>query len=157
MAAPKKNQNNLKHGKRYTRIYNIWRTMKQRCVNPKCINFHLYGGRGIEVCTEWQNSFQSFYDWSMANGYAENLTIDRKDVNGNYEPSNCRWATQKEQQNNRSNNVTLELNGINHTVGEWAEISGISITTIHARLKRGWSVERTLNTVPCVGRNQFTT
>lgn len=84
-----------------TRIFHIWYNLNNRCYNPKVNNFHSYGGRGITVCDEWRNSFESFYDWAMANGYREDLTIDRIDVNGNYEPSNCRWATQEQQQNNK--------------------------------------------------------
>ena len=92
---------NTIHGKYHTRLHGVWNCMKQRCNNPNNQKYKDYGGRGIKVCEEWLHDFQSFYDWAMSNGYADGLSIDRKDVNGDYEPSNCRWATMKEQRHNR--------------------------------------------------------
>lgn len=90
-----------KHGLRYTRIYNIWLGIKRRIFDANCKEFYLYGGRGITMCDEWRDDFTSFYNWSMNNGYSDNLSIDRIDTDGGYFPNNCRWATAKEQACNR--------------------------------------------------------
>lgn len=91
----------LRHGKSKTRLYHIWANMIQRCENPKSNRFHLYGGRGVSVCKEWREDFMNFYSWAIQNGYTDTLSIDRIDADGNYEPSNCRWATMSEQNKNR--------------------------------------------------------
>lgn len=129
-----------------TRLYSIWVGMIKRCYTPSSGNYRLYGKRGISVCDEWRNSFISFRDWALANGYKDCLTIDRIDGNKNYEPSNCRWATQKEQSNNISTNHYLEANGKRMTVCQWAEYLGVNHKTLETRIHRGWSDERVVNT-----------
>lgn len=125
-----------KHGMCYTRIHIIHRNMKGRCYNKNDHAYPMYGGRGIEVCKEWKDDFLNFYDWAMQSGYNDSLTIDRIDVNGNYEPNNCRWVGMKEQQNNRTNNVFLSYNDETHTLSEWAEKIGITKSAIYHRYER---------------------
>lgn len=129
-----------------TRVYHIWQLMKQRCYNENKDGYERYGGRGIRVCEEWKSSFEGFYKWSMANGYTDKKSIDRINVNGNYEPSNCRWTTSKEQCNNRSSNHNIEYKGEIKTLEQWAEEKGLTRYIIHHRLKKGWSIEKTLET-----------
>lgn len=132
------------HGMYGSRLYNIYSSMVQRCTNPNNTDFHNYGGRGITVCEEWLD-FENFKKWAIENGYADDLTIDRADVNGNYEPSNCRWTSSKKQNNNRRNNRLLTFNGETHTMAEWADITGIRYAVLACRIiNHKWSVERAL-------------
>lgn len=112
--------------------------MKQRCYNKNRDCYDNYGGRGIIVCDEWKDSFSNFYFWAIKNGYSDDLTIDRIDVDGNYEPNNCRWATRKIQDNNRRTNRYITIDGITHTLEEWIDIYGMSKNTVRQRIKRGW-------------------
>lgn len=138
-------EKHLTHGKRRTRIYRIWCHLKGRCLTPSNKKYYCYGGRGITVCDEWRDDFQAFYEWAMANGYRDDLTIDRIDVNGNYDPSNCRWVTMQEQAANKQNTVIITYNGETKTLKEWAETTGIPRNVIYNRLYNHWSVNDIFN------------
>lgn len=130
-----------------SRLYKIWVHIKERCENPNCKDYEHYGKRGIFVCEEWMNSFVIFADWALKSGYNDTLTIDRTNVNDGYYPGNCRWANMKTQENNKTDNRILALNGETKTLSQWSDITGISATTISARLnKLGWTIEEALTT-----------
>lgn len=133
---------NLTHGKSSTPTYKSWAHMLARCRNPKDARYNDYGGRGVKVCERW-DSFGSFLA-DMGEAPA-GKTIDRKDVNGNYEPSNCRWATDTEQARNTRSNRILFAFGEQMTLAAWSEKTGINEETISSRIKRGWTVERSLS------------
>ena len=142
------------HGQTESRLYNIWCGMKSRCENK---NYEHYGKRGISVCEEWKKSFISFRDWAMQNGYTENLTIDRIDVNGNYCPDNCRWATYLEQARNKTKNIKVTINGVTKCVAEWCEEYGILQTTVYQRVTNfGWNYYDAITT-PVRTRNRMIT
>lgn len=128
---------NKTHGKRRTRLYCIWKNMKQRCGNPNNTAYKDYGGRGISVCREWAEDFGAFYDWAMANGYDDDLQIDRIDNDAGYSPENCRWITQAGNLANTRRNILVEIRGEKHTIAEWARISGVNERTLHHRLRAG--------------------
>jgi len=134
------------HGKSYTRLFNIWIGMRQRCRDTALPEYPRYGGRGIKVCSEWDENFETFEKWAYENGYDDSLTIDRIDVNGNYEPSNCRWITMFEQQSNKRSNILLTYKGETRTAKEWSRITNISYSALIQRVHRGWDVERVLTT-----------
>lgn len=137
---------NTKHGMYNTRLYHIWQGMKQRC-SRTCPEheYNNYYGRGIRVCLEWENDFETFMKWAIDNGYGEGLTIDRIDVNGNYEPKNCQWASPIEQARNKRNTLMIKYRGEERSLPEWAEILGVNYSTLGARLRRGMSVEEAFN------------
>ena len=120
--------------------------MKNRCYNTSNKFYKDYGGRGITVCDEWQgkDGHKNFQKWALESGWQEGYSIDRIDVNGNYEPSNCRWADAKEQANNRRNNIPVTINGVTKNATEWAEEIGISERAFMSRIKYGWSEDRLL-------------
>lgn len=125
--------------------YQTWSRIKSRCYDPNEIGYHRYGGRGITVCDRWLESFENFLS-DMGERPSQNHSIDREDNDGNYEPSNCKWSTKKEQANNRRSNRILSYKGQDKTTSQWADEIGIGQSTIHARLKRGWSIKKTLST-----------
>ena len=123
--------------------YRIWISMNDRCYNEKSVVFHNYGGRGITVCTRWRESMQAFYDdmGPRPDGY----TLDRINNDGPYSLENCRWATMKEQQNNRRDNHMLTYDGKTMTISQWADFLGVTQNLLNRRLHMGWSDERTLS------------
>lgn len=128
-----------------TRIHRIWSDMKRRCTNPKRQFYYRYGGRGIRVCKEWEDSFLAFYDWSMANRYSDSLSIDRINNDGNYEPSNCRWVTSRDQFFNKSDTIpSIIYNQRTQTLKEWASELNVSYHTLFSRYQRGWQTEKIL-------------
>lgn len=137
----------LRKGIGCTRLYRIWLSMRTRCNNKKRHDYKEYGGRGIKVCNEWDN-YENFRDWSLMNGYANNLSIDRIDNNSGYSSDNCRWTTQSQQMRNTRKNKFLEFNGERKTLVEWSEITGIKYHTLKNRVnKYGYSDEEAL-TIP---------
>lgn len=140
-----------KHGMSKTRLFKVWRHMRERCYYPFHKSYKYYGGRGISVCDEWlgEDGFINFYNWSIENGFDENAdymqcTIDRIDTNGNYEPSNCRFISIEEQCNNRRNNHWLEYQGERHTISQWSKLLEIPSSTLYKRTELGWTDGETL-------------
>jgi hypothetical protein len=132
-----------KHGYSKEPWYVTYRGMMNRCYRKKAGNYKYYGKQGIGVCGEWHN-IENFKKWVAESNYEEGLTLDRLDPCGDYCPENCRWATRKEQCNNRKNTVFLEYEGKRHTISEWADIKGINRSTLNNRVCRGWDVEKAL-------------
>lgn len=141
MTAESASKRNRTHGDRHTRLYGIWTNMKTRCTNDNCNRSKYYLKKGISVCEEWE-SYENFKKWSLENGYNDSLTLDRIDNSKGYEPSNCRWATYKQQERNKTNNHVITYKGISKTMVEWSETLGINHGTLRSRIYRGWSIKR---------------
>lgn len=134
--------NHATHGQSKTRLYTIWTHMRQRC---RDVGNRQYHDRGIRVCREWDQSFESFRDWSLQNGYREDLSIDRIDNNGDYEPQNCRWTDTITQSNNRRTNRMVTYQGKTMTLANWCRELGLKYGTISQRISiRGWTEEEAL-------------
>lgn len=145
------------HGMSETKIYATWCRMKGRCYSKTNRKYYRYGARGITVCDEWlgENGFMNFYNWSMENGYSEELSIDRIDNDKGYSPDNCRWADNFQQANNTSKTHKITYNGETHSIAEWSRILGISRCVIKDRItKLHWSDDLALST-PVLRREQW--
>ena len=137
-----------KHGMSKTRLYQCYKLMKNRCYNINNIRYYLYGGRGIKVCDEWLGEFGSinFIEWSLNNGYDDNLTLDRIDNNKDYSPENCRWATRKQQSNNLRANRKFSINGKEYTISQISDEYNIPYKTLYGRIRNNWSIEKCIST-----------
>lgn len=133
-----------KHGKYGTKLYKAWRGMKDRCYNIHDNHYKDWGKRGIKVCNEWIDDFQAFYKWAVDNGYRSDLTIDRINVNRNYEPDNCRWVDMKTQNRNKRNTKYITYKGETKSLAEWCEVYNSNYQKVWNRLRLGWSIERAL-------------
>lgn len=134
------------HGLSKHPLFSVWLCIKFRCYNPNSIGYKDYGGRGIKMCQLWIKDFVPFYNWALANGYEKGLTIEIKNVNGNYEPSNCCWIPQAEQQRNKRTNVRVTIMNETKCLKEWCLLLGIKYKIAHQRLTRDkWSIVQVLN------------
>lgn len=140
------NPHHCTHGLTHHPLYRVWQRMKGCTTNPNHQDYEWYGGKGIRVYEEWFNDFVKFYEWSIANGYRHGLTIDRKDSNGHYEPSNCRWIPFKEQAVNKTTSVYLTHEGVTRTISEWSEVTGIKYNTLYNRFIKGLPSDKILST-----------
>lgn len=130
-------ERNRTHGMSDSKEYKTWRSMLDRCSKPSQVSFERYGGRGITVCERWKNSFEHFLS-DMGMMPSPEYTIERNDSNGNYEPTNCRWATKIEQANNKRNTVWVDVAGVKRSAAEWSRLTGISGCSIRRRIQKGW-------------------
>ena len=146
----KRPHHNATHGGSNTKLYSTWRNMLYRCENPKNRAYKYYGQRGITVCDEWHD-FLTFKKWVDENNLGDGFSIDRIDNNKGYSPENCRFASDKEQSNNRRSNIEIEYQGELHNLTEWSELLGFEYKRIHNRMyKLGWSFEKAVSIPPDV-------
>lgn len=131
------------HGMSKSPEFGSWRALIERCTNPGNRAYARYGGRGIRVCDRWKQSFEAFYK-DMGPRPSPQHSIDRIDSNGDYEPTNCRWATQSQQMRNTRRSRHLTFDGLSMSIPDWADKLGMSVKTLRSRLDAGWSIERAL-------------
>lgn len=136
---------NKTHGGSNSRLYSIYCNMISRTENPRASAYGVYGGRGIAICQEWRCGFSAFRKWALANGYRDDLSIDRIENDKGYFPENCRWVKMIDQFNNRRSNRLLSFSGETKTIAEWARHLSIKRQTLYSRLNAGWAVERALS------------
>lgn len=142
------------HGESTGKFYKKWSSIKSRCYNKNTPSYKNYGGRGIKMCDEWLD-FWSFREWAYLNGYSEGLTLERIDVNGNYEPSNCKWIPMEEQANNKRNNSFIEYGGKKQTLSQWSKELGVGKEVLSYRYRAGWTPEECLFGKESVGKHQL--
>lgn len=143
--AAEQGKNNATHNSCHTKLYIVWKSMKQRCYYTGNRSYKHYGGRGISICDEWLNDFNNFKIWAYNNGYSEDLTIERKNVNGNYCPENCTWVPIEDQARNKRG----QLKYMGKTLSQWAHELGLNRQTVYARYHRyKWSIEEALGLKP---------
>ncbi|OAV63845.1 hypothetical protein Barb6_03511 [Bacteroidales bacterium Barb6] len=133
------------HCRDFRKLYRCWANLKLKCLNEKSNRFNSFGGRGITICNEWANDYKAFHDWAISNGYSDDLSIDRIDNNGNYEPENCRWTTTTQKRRNNCRNRLIEYNGQTKCLAEWAELNYMTFATLQGRLKMGWTFSKAIN------------
>lgn len=136
------------------RLYSIWNNMISRVECENSPQYKYYGERGITICKEWRNNYLSFKEWALNHGYNDKLTIDRIDVNGNYEPNNCRWITQKQQLRSMRSNKMYTINGVTKCLQDWCEYYDINMNTVNKRLRLNWDIEKAL-TKPVKKNNHY--
>lgn len=138
-------QRSTTHGMTKSKLYYCWSNVKQRCCCETNKAFKNYGGRGIKMCEDWKNSFESFARWAASAGYKEGLTIERIDVNGDYCPENCKWISLSDQATNRRSNIVVDYNGESHCLSEWCEMYDVDYYLVYNRMhKNHWSFERAI-------------
>lgn len=149
------NKYSLKHGKSKTRLYRIWLDIKQRCYNSKQKVYQWYGAKGIHMCEDWKNDYTTFEKWANENGYDNNLTIDRINTEGNYEPKNCRWVDFKTQSRNKVNTIIITHNGKSQCLQDWCVELKKPYSTIAGRIRKGWQPKIALLVPKNIRRNSY--